>query len=265
MLLSLLFSGKLLSGQEYYPAGATATALGNTSVARKDLWAVINNPAGAAASRQPGLGAFFENRFLVPDLGRAAAAIYFPAGTGGFMASLDHMGTGYFSESKLGFGYCLPLGNKVLTGAQLNYLFMHIGDGYGNYQALTFEGGIMVDVAESLTLGIHVFNPLHFPWIGTQEAIPVIMRAGFEYRPLSNLSISAEMNKSTDYTLSIGFGAEYSFTGDFHIRAGTVSRPAMLSFGAGMKLGRLMIDLSSSIHEWLGYSPQCSIRYSLKK
>ncbi|HSG68149.1 MAG TPA: hypothetical protein VK994_05535, partial [Bacteroidales bacterium] len=60
-------------------------------------------------------------------------------------------------------------------------------------------------------------------------------------------------------------GAEYYFADRFFMRAGITTGPSKYSFGAGMKVNKLVIDISSSIHEWLGYSPQLSFTYGFVK
>ncbi len=248
-----------------YPLGARAIAMGHTGLVNKDLWGVCNNQATVAYLSGVEFGMFMENRYLIKEMNRIVIGTAIELGKGGLFASVDHFGDHHYSEMKAGAGYALQFGEHFSAGLQLDYLRMAIGEGYGSYHAFTFEGGIYASITDKLSLGIHCFNPIHAGWINTKERLPITIRGGLGFRPEPSITICAEVRKSTAGAAIIAAGCEYRYMDKFFIRAGISSGAARYTFGAGIKLKKLMIDIASSIHSFLGYSPQLSITYSLKQ
>ena len=248
-----------------YPVGARAIGMGHTSLVNKDFWAVCNNQAAAAYITGIELAVFMENRYLIKEMNRIVIGGAFGIGKGGIFANVDHFGDHAYSEMKAGAGYALQLGEHFAAGLQLDYLRMSIGEGYGSYHAFTFEGGIYAMITDKISLGIHCFNPVNAGWTHSKEKLPVIIRGGIGFRPEASISISAEVLKSTAEAAVIAAGCEYRYRDKFFIRAGITSGPARYTFGAGFKLKKLMIDIASSVHSFLGYSPQLSIIYIVKE
>lgn len=265
--LIMLLSGTNAKAQAFtYPLGARAIGMGHNSLVLKDSWATFNNQAAAAFLSGIHAGVFMENRFLLAELNRIALGVSFPVKKGSLFVNADHFGGTLYSELKAGAGYAMHFGEHFAAGLQLDYLRIAISEGYGNHHAFTFEGGIHVSITEKLSLGFHIFNPLHVKWSGSSdEHIPVRIRAGLGFKPEASLTICAEIMKSTVDAAIISAGCEYRYQSRFFIRAGITSGPARYTFGAGFRLKKLVIDIASSVHSYLGYSPQLSFTYSFEK
>ncbi|MEN8225065.1 MAG: hypothetical protein ABFS05_06855, partial [Bacteroidota bacterium] len=238
------------------PVGARATGSGHSGIVHEDLWGAFNNQAAVASLKNIQAGVFLENRFLVDEMNRIATALYLPLNSGGIIISVDHFGSFIYSEMKAGLGYSMQMAKLFSAGVQLDFLQMSIGEGYGKYLAVTFEGGMLAKLTEKLKLGIHVINPINTKWIGTEEQIPSVIRGGFGYKPESSLELYAEVHKSTNNPVIFCAGTEYRYHEKFFIRAGITSGPSRYTFGAGFMIKSLKLDISSSVHSWLGYSPQ---------
>ncbi len=264
VLILLTLSG--LSGQSLsYPVGAGKIGMGHCSLNAKDIWGIFNNQAGAAGLQRVEAAIFFENSFLIPELNRIALGIFVPAGKGGFMLDMDHFGGGLYSEMKCGLGYTMRFGNHFSAGIQLDYLRLNIAEGHGNKHAFTFEGGIQLSITPKLSLGCHVFNPLRSRWSNSEDHIPILFRAGIGFKPEPAFLLCAEIQKSDGSPLRFCAGAEYRIKNIFFVRAGITSGAARYTFGAGFKIRKMRIDIASSVHTWLGYSPQLSFTYSFGK
>ena len=248
-----------------YPLGAAAVAAGNTSISRKDLWAAFNNQAAVAFLKQPEAGIFVENRFMVTQLNRIAVAAAVPMKRITLSITTDQIGADSYAEIKAGTGCAIRFGDHFSAGIQLNYHHLNIGDAYDAHHAFTFEGGIFAELNKMLSMGIHIFNPLQTKWDHAEEKITATIRGGLAFAPEPSLSLYAEVEKSTLTTAFLCAGAEYRFREKFFFRAGFSSGTSRYSFGAGFKLQKLIIDFASTVHSWLGYSPQLSITYSFKQ
>jgi len=262
----LLTLNIFIQGQTVVPTvGAPAAASGYTSLTTTDLWSVFNNQAASASLRKIQAGLFFENLYLLDEMSRVAIGAFLPLGNGGVSISIDQFGSSLYSEMKAGVAYALRMGDHFSAGVQLDYLRMSIGEGYGNYHAISFEAGILALITENLSLGVHVFNPTHQRWMRTEAHIKALIRGGLALRVEKSLEIYGEVHKSTaDQAMFCG-GAEYRYREKFFLRMGITSGPARYTFGVGLQTRRILLDISSSVHSWLGYSPQLSFTYTFNK
>jgi hypothetical protein len=114
-------------------------------------------------------------------------------------------------------------------------------------------------------MGVHLFNPTRSQIAEyADERIPTILRGGFSYQFSDKVIVALETEKDVDQETVFKAGIDYKVVDNFSLRAGVGSNPASNSFGFGMQLGQLQIDLASSYHYVLGYSPQISMVYQFK-
>ena len=83
--------------------------------------------------------------------------------------------------------------------------------------------------------------------------------------PEKTFTICAEFMKNTMHKACMAAGCEYRYHNKFTFRAGIKSFPYVLTFGAGLKLGQLTLDIASGLHTYLGFSPSISFTYSSKQ
>lgn len=261
LLLNISTSGQTVIP----PVGARSVAAGYTSLTAKNLWSVFNNQAASASLKNIQAGLYFENLYLMDEMSRVALGAFLPLRNGGISVCIDHFGGSIYSEMKLGVAYSLPMGEHFSAGVQLDYLRMSIGEGYGSYHAMSFELGILASITDNIILGVHVFNPSHQKWMQTNEHIQALIRGGIAVKVEKSLEIYGEVHKSTANPAIFCGGAEYRYREKFYLRMGITSGPARYTFGVGLQTGRILIDISSSVHSWLGYSPQLSFTYTLNK
>lgn len=247
------------------PEGGRSAAMGNASVALADFWSLQNNQAGLAFYNQPAAGVYFENRFLVKELSLNSGGVVLPVNSGVFGVKFAYFGYDLYNESKVGLAYARKFGENFAAGLQLDYLLTSIGDDYGKKGVVTFEAGIQSKINQNLTIGAHVFNPIHAKLNEySDERIPAVLRVGAAYSFDKNLMLTVEAEKETDFDPALRFGIEYRIIDEVFVRGGLSSNPGQYTFGFGLNLNRLKIDFASSVHHVLGYSPQISLIYSFK-
>lgn len=248
-----------------YPLGARAMGTGHCSLATRDFWGIFNNQAATARLEEAAMGIFLENRYMVKEMNRIALGGMLRAGKGMLLGGLDHFGGFHYSEMKAGLGYAMPFGDRFAAALQIDFLLMAVGEGYQNHHAITFEGGICADITQKLSVGMHVFNPVHACWNATEQHIAVAFRGGVAYRPEPSLTLCSEIQKSSSRKAVFAAGCEYSFRDRFWLRTGITTGEARYTFGAGLAFKRLTLDVASSMHTYLGFSPQLSFTYSLQR
>lgn len=265
-VLFVLHSANLYATHEGFIAGARQTAMSSSGVTSSDMWSVLNNQAGLGFLRKPSAGFFIENRFLMKELSFKSAGIAIPVSSGTFGLGVSHFGYSAYSEIKAGLGFGKTLGENFSAGVRIDYLYTRIGDVYGKSSSITFEAGILANLSEKLILGAHVFNPVKTKLSeNSNEIIPLVFNIGVLYMMSDQISITAEIEKSSGIKTVFRTGFEYQPAKAFFIRGGLSTRYGMYSFGAGIVWNCFKIDFSSSYHQTLGFSPQFSLIYELCK
>ncbi len=250
----------------FFMAGARQAAMGNAAVAIYDPWAISHNQAGITGITAITAGLDSENRFLLPEMTAVSASCLIPTPRGSWGVIVSMFGSTAYKEGKAGITYARRFGQKLSAAAQLSYLTWSIGDGYGRTATLAAEFGIIYELLPNLRIGSHLFNPgrssvtTHEAWGITEEA-PVILRTGLSYTLSKNVLINLEAEKDIRHDPVARIGVEYRISDTFVVRTGLSTNPMKNAFGAGVVLGRLHLDIASTYHHLLGYSPRASISY----
>ncbi len=266
LFLAILVLGHTsYAANDNYPFGGRAAGMGNAAITLYDFWAISHNQAGLARMQNMAAGVYFENRFLVEELSFGAGAFVYPTNSGVFGFNFTYFGFDLYNEAKIGLAYARDFGERLSTGLQLNYHNTGIGEDYGNKGNLTFELGVIFHILPELSIGAHLFNPTRAK-IGdfADERIPTIFKTGFGYEFSERVMLIAEVEKSVNLDPVFKVGVEYRITDPVYLRGGIGTNPTTNSFGFGLELGNLNIDLATSYHYVLGYSPQISFVYHFK-
>ncbi|MGH1339516.1 MAG: hypothetical protein ACRBFS_25590 [Aureispira sp.] len=264
-LLSLFFSCCTLGlfAQNGIPqnAGARGAALSNAALTFTDINSIFTNQAGLGYLEQVSFTAYGERRFLFANGLNSflvgAALPHKKIGTVGL--SLHYFGYGQYNEQKIGLSYAKKLFKRFSIGAQFNYLATRIGE-YGTAHNITFELGILSKVTEHFHLAAHAFSPIRVE-MPNGDVIPSIFKVGGAYIPSKQLRLTAEVEKDLERPLNGRFGIEYHPLPVLYLRAGVSTTPVMASFGLGLHLNALRIDIASSYHQVLGFTPSLSLSY----
>jgi hypothetical protein len=264
-ILMLIFSLPVTAGDHWRPAGSRAAALGSASVSLADYWSVNNNQAGMAFYNKPSAGFYYENGFLIKELGYQSVALTVPTRYGVFGSSVSYSGDANYNEAIAGLAYAKSFGNRFSAGIRLDYLHTGLTAEYGASNIVTFEAGILAKLTNDLTFGAHVFNPLNAKLTGFyDEKIPAVMRAGVSYSFSDALLFTTEVFKNSQKPVQFLAGTEYRFFRKGYARIGIATNPFKYTFGFGLEIKNFTFDISSSVHEVLGYSPQVSLQYAFR-
>ncbi len=246
--------------------GAKSGAMGGTSVTNADAFSVFANQAALARVASLSAAIYGESRFLVPDLNLYGLGVAIPTAKGGsFGLGLNYFGNSLYNEKQLRLGYGRVLFEKLAIGIELDALSISMSD-YGNKTAFTFGIGLLYSFNETLSVGAHIYNPTRQQITdNSSDKIPTVMKLGLAYTPSSKTTLSVETEKNLDRPFMIKAGIEYRVIDKLYLRGGISTQPALSSFGIGLNLGALKIDVAGSIHPSLGYTPMVSVVYSGKK
>jgi hypothetical protein len=261
ILVSVLLSA-LKAGNGNYPAGARSSALSNASVTLYDAWGTFNNQAGLAFLKGPTFGFHFENRFLVKEFSMQAGTFALPFKPGTIGVCYRYFGYSKYYESKFGLAYSRKFTKHFSVGIQVDYLQTHLAEGYGNYNAVAAEIGVMAEPVKNLSFGFHLYNPTRVKRNAPfEEEIPTVMRLGFGYHFEGKASLFVETEKDLDQVPIFKGALEVKSFENLFLRGGFSSGYEQYSFGLGYKYRKIIVDLAFSKHYYLGFSPHVSIGY----
>lgn len=264
IVLFILISVQASAFDLLNPVGGRSAGMGRSSVALTDFWSIQNNPAGLSTLASPTAGIFYENRFLMKELGFKSAAFGMPLNWGVIGVSASQFGYSEYNENKIGLAYSRQFSPKLRLGMQLDYLLLNYADVYSNRQTFTFEIGLQSQLTEKVCVGAYVFNPARVD-ISTSDdyKMPIVMRLGVSYAITRDFIGQFEIEDNTDYGFSVRMGAEYQIIENLNLRAGVQTNPGIFTFGLGYEVSFLTIDLSAQMHEIYGASLQAGLTFKI--
>ena len=244
-------------------AGARGIAMGNSGVIFKDVYSLFSNQAGLAYLEEVSVVAFGERRFGTVGINGAAAGIAYPVANGTFGLQLQYFGIDLYNEQRIGLAYARKFIDQLSIGVQFDYLNTNITD-FGNKGLLTFEIGMLAQITKELSLGIHLFSPMRVEII-EGENLPTLLKFGMGYQPSKKVLVTLEAEKDIDFDVVIKGGIEYYLHSAVALRIGAANNPTLVTFGAGFQINEgFNIDVASSYHQTLGFSPGFSLSYAFK-
>lgn len=263
--LCILFQSYFISlaGNETFSTGGRSAAMGNTSVIIIDPFSSFNNQAGLAGVENISIGVCTERKFMLASLQQHGFVLAIPTSSGTFGLTMNYFGYSTFKENKVGIGFGKKINDKFFAGVQLDYLFTSITE-YGTKSNFTFEAGIIAKITKELILGIHLYNPLRpqlSEYLDKVEKSPTIMKIGIAYEVSKKIIIAVETEKDIDEKAILKAGIEYKIIDKFCMRMGISTNPVINSFGIGLNMKNIKIDIASVYHPLLGMYPSISLCY----
>ena len=266
IILSILTISTSHAWNENNPIGARSSGMGNASVSFGDVWSAHHNQAGLGFVRDISAGAYYENRFLLKEISIKGGVVALPVKGGTFGLSISNFGYSLYHENKYSLSFAKAFGDKLSAGVAIDYLTTKIAEGYGSKGVLAAEFGIQAKPLKGLTIGAHVFNPTRSKAADyNDERLPTIIRFGGDYDFSEKVKVAVETEKDMSQKAIFKAGIEYKPVKEFYLRAGIGTNPTLTSFGFGINLKNLKIDVAGNYHQTLGISPQLGLTYIFKK
>jgi hypothetical protein len=245
---------------------AVSTAMGGTSVAYYNGWSAAGNPAGMVFAGGFHAGVSCDNRFLVRELSREMICLSIPVGNGVLGGVVIHDGFSAFSRTDAGVAWSMKLASRFSAGIRIDYSHFSISEGYGSSDLVTFSLGALYRISNDVSAGLLIINPYVFLFNDEDEGLAApMLKTGIAWDIGKKLIILIDGEKDLTHPVRIRTGMQYHLVKPLYCRIGFSSSPSVFTFGFGLAMNRLRIDLSSSYHPVLGYSPCLSLLYSGKR
>lgn len=248
--------------------GATASSMGNTFVTGTDLLSAVSNQSSLPLLEYPAIAIDYASEFMLQELSTKSIAAAIPTRFNGTASVLiSQFGFHLFHQNKIGIGYGMRFAEKITGGIQLDYLHTKIADVYGSSGLFTFEMGLRYQVNDQWSTAFHLFNPIRSRITEyIDERLTTGMTIGASYRPSEQVLLQAQVQKLIDQKPSVSAGIQYAPVDQLFVRCGinTSKSYSAASFGAGVQLQRLSIDVAGRYHQVLGFCPSSTIIYHFK-
>lgn len=246
-------------------AGAEQTAMAGCSIAHTNAFSATNSIAASASTERNILGLHYTNYFLFTEVNAVQLSLAQVLDKGTLSYRADYFGINQFNTLKLGLGYAKPFGKHIAVGLRLNYHRINLIQNQAK-NLMSFDLGMVYTMNEKIRLATSLRNPIKQKLEQTfNETLNTEFILGGSFLPNDNFYFSWEFQKDLQLPLRSAIGFSYTLHPKLITRAGISINPIMISGGVGIQKAQLQIDVSSSWHTKLGYSPQISISYAFNK
>jgi hypothetical protein len=268
-ILPLLFFSFIILNvfsQGWQPVGARSLSLANATVCLSDVWAFHNNPGALSELKATSVGLSYENRFLLKELQTQAFVVAHPLKKGVISFGGQFYGQSLYRTSRVGLGYSMKLSDKLSAGVQLNYQAVRITN-YGQKGNVSAELGVLAKITDKINFGFSVFNVNRAKLAEFHDdRFNSVMRIGIYYEISSKVIVLAEAEKEVETPIRPKGAMEYKVSDKFFTRVGFSANPVEITFGSGIALKNgIKIDLGSSWHQVLGFSPHAGLTFDFNK
>ncbi len=238
-----------------YNIGMPYTQMSAYSKKQIDVLSFTGNQAALASVKNAGIGIYGERRFNLSENSMYAVAFALPTSMGNFGLQVNYAGYTNFNENKVGLAYARSLGSKLDVGVQFNYYGYRIPV-YGNASTINFEAGAIMHFSEKFHGGFHIYSPVAGKLDkATDEKLASAYTFGLGLDASENFYVSTSIVKEEDKPINVTGGMQYQFKKQFFVRAGFLSATESGYAGAGVSWKNFRLDISTSYHPQLGFSP----------
>jgi hypothetical protein len=254
-------SGQGITG----PVGARAWMLGGSSAADANVWSAANNVAGTTQVKNLQAGLYTEQRFNEANLRLTNFSMVVPTKYVNLGGSVNYYGYTAFNQQRLSLSVARALNPIFSLGIQLNYVSTFIED-YGQTGNTVIGAGLYIKPMSRLALGFSIFNPTQNRYGKyTEEKIPSYGKLGCVYDVSDKIVLHAETDQRLNQKLIWRGGIYYKIHGSFHLAMGMATNPTYYTFGTSLHLKKIKLDMASSFHEVLGFTPHIAISLQVVK
>jgi hypothetical protein len=244
--------------------GAESTSMSGISAGLQNVWSSANNPAGLARCDQLTLATSLEQRYIIKELGYYGVAVSLPVQKSCFGLTVVYTGFKQLSDQRIFLSYGRSFGEHVQGGVGLVYIFQHAGN-ENKLHMVSYQFGTIVDLSDKINLAFSSLNPFQFYFSNkSYSTLSSVYRLGLVYHYSPSLKILAELEKDLDYAPVLKIGMNYIMKDIFAIRFGFKMFPVSWSFGAALHYHKVLVEIASTYHLYLGFTPHLSFQFQFK-
>ena len=253
------FAGLRAGEPLYMPHGAASMGMAFAVTATPGHWNCFNNQALLTAASSTSFSAALENRFMLPGLSSKSVSAVIAVSPAPLGIVATHYGNGDWYRLFAGAGSAVKITSEMALGLQVDCITEHGAGEYRDLTHVTFETGITYDLSPSLSMGVHLFNPLT-----PLNGLPSSVEAGMHWRQSDVFILSLSGSKMTDEPLSVQCGVSWRLYDRLVIRSGYMTSPSAFAFGVGIRSGPVQSDAGFLMNAMTGMTSSISFIWTLR-
>ncbi len=226
----------------------------------------VSNPSNLSFQDQTSINISYSNDYLCKELSSLQAAFLMPNKVIDYSALLTYYGYSNYNEIHCGLSVSKLLVDNFSLGVRLFYYRL---DYIGNEEVInrvSADIGLSFHIVDNIDMSMLLTNPIRVGYTTdlSRYFLPIYMALGLNYTPTDRLKVQAEVAKDANYPIEGKLALAYQPIDSFDIRVGVCSSPFIPTLGVGLKMNLLNIDIASSYHPELGFSPSIGLVYIFK-
>lgn len=259
LLLVINVAGLHAGEPLFVPHGAGSMGMAFAVTAYPGHWNCFQNQALLTENTGSGFSASFENRFMIPALSSKAVSAIFAFKPAPLGLVVTHYGNADYYRLFTGVGSAVKITDAIALGVQVDYISEHgIGE-YRDVSHVTFETGMTCNLSSSLTVGVHLFNP-----VSPLNTLPSSIDAGMNWKQSDGLFLTLTGSKVSNEPLSVQCGISWDVLQRLTLRTGYMSSPSAFAFGIGFKSGSLQADAGFLLNNTTGVTSSVSVTWTIR-
>jgi len=230
-------------------------ALGAYSRQSSNCFSLSGNQAALSKASFISWGIRQEKRFNLSDNSLLEARIVIPMDWGNVGCKFSYNGFAGYRQMQIGLAYGRKLSEVVSIGVQGNYYKISI-PGYVQMSTFNVEGGVLLQISSTLTVGWHINNPVK--WMAaftTKEQLPYAYRMGIGYDASKEFFLCLQWQKEESKPIQLCAALEYHYAQSFYTKLGVLGGTETIFAGLGVCFKGIRLDFLINHHLQLGFSP----------
>ncbi len=226
----------------------------------------IANPSNLSFQDQSSINISYSNDYLCKELSSLQVAFLMPNKVVDCSAILTYYGYTNYNEIHCGLSVSKLLVGNFSLGVRVFYYRL---DYIGNEDVInrvSADIGLSFRIVDNLDISMLLTNPIRVGYTSdlSKYYLPIYMALGVNYSPTDKLKVQAEVAKDTNYPIEGKLALAYNPIESFDVRVGVCSSPFIPTLGVGLNMKNFNLDIASSYHPELGFSPSVGIVYIFK-
>ncbi len=237
--------------------GARQIALAHSnSTYNTDAFSIFTNAAGLNFIKQGQISLYYSPApYDVKELANGAFAYCHPTNAGNFALGFSFYGFELYKEYKFALAYCNSLLDNFTVGLTAIYQNLSIKN-YGNKGILLFNGGVVLELTNSIAIGVSIDNFTRSSYTNQGNEIPTVFFTSTHYKVSNEIVVSCAVKKESGFDPSLRFGFEYELLKTVFLRIGSHSEPNTICGGFGILYNIIEADYAITSHPLLGLTHQ---------
>ncbi len=229
-----------------------------------DAFSFLQNPAVLSNLQTASIGFFAEQRYLVAGLAHAGISAGFPGKYQSAGIMLQYLGGPQAHRAAVMLSAAQKLGKEAALGVQVRY-YTNRAAGYASENTLGYAVGAQLQLAPQVQAAINMANPhaiMRKGKRGLQQAAAGQLAVGYDLSETVFLTGILEKTEGVPAAAKAAF--QYRFGSKMACRVGVGTGTGQFFLGCGYIMGRLRLDVFTSLHGQLGFSPGLQLSLTSK-